>query len=133
MKKLFIFSITFLLVSNFALAQGCIIIRNISGLGQYNLTTNSYSTSSWQISITNRYFEAYRDYKGTTDLNTPPQNRNIITSYSMNIDVTRLLANGWSLDLGLPISANSRNSNLEHGAQIQLAIQQVLLALVIFN
>ena len=115
MKKFYIFSITLLLINNFVFAQGCIIIRNVSGLGQYNLTSNSYSTSSWQLSITNRYFEAYRDYKGTTDLRTPPPNQNIITSYSMNIAVTRLLPNGWSLDLGFPISANSRNTNLEHG------------------
>ena len=109
------FSITLLLINNWVIAQGCIIVRNISGLGQYNLTSNSYSTSNWQISINNRYFKAYRDYIGNEDQKTPPQNENIITSYSMNIAVTRLLPNGWSLDLGFPISANSRTTSLEHG------------------
>jgi hypothetical protein len=115
MKKLTILSFTFLLLSGPAISQGCIIVRNISGLGQYNLTSNSFSTSNWQVSINNRYFKAYRDYKGKVDQKTPPQNRNIIKSYSMDIGVTRLLPNGWSLNLSFPISSNSRNTDLEHG------------------
>ncbi len=115
MKKLTILSCTFLLFTSFAHSQGCIIVRNISGLGQYNLTSNSYSTSNWQISINNRYFKAYRDYKGKVDQKTAPQNQSIIKSYSMDIGVTRLLPKGWSLNVSFPISANSRNADLEHG------------------
>jgi len=115
MKKFIPSLFAALLFTNFAHAQGCIIVRNISGLGQYNLTSNSFSTSTWQISINNRYFKAYRDYKGKVDQKTPPQNQNIIKSYSMDIGVTRLLPNGWSLDLSFPVSANSRNTNSEHG------------------
>ena len=96
-------------------SQGCIIVRNISGLGQYNLTSNSFSTSNWQININNRYFKAYRDYKGKVDQKTPPQNQSIIKSYSMDIGVTRLLPKGWSLDLSFPISSNSRSTVFEHG------------------
>lgn len=70
--------------------------------------------STWQININNRYFKAYRDYKGKVDQKTAPQNQNIIKSYSMDIGVTRLLPNGWSLDLSFPVSANSRNTNSEH-------------------
>ena len=33
----------------------------------------------------------------------------------MDLAVTRLLPHGWSLDLGFPISANSRTTNSEHG------------------
>jgi hypothetical protein len=115
MKKFIITAVVFFGLVTFGRSQGCIIVRNVSGLGQYNLTSKSFSTSNWQIGINNRYFKAYRDYKGKTDLKTPPQNQNIIKSFSMDIDVTRLLANGWSLDLGFPISANSRNSDIEHG------------------
>lgn len=115
MKKLSIFSFTFLLFTSVAYSQGCIIVRNISGLGQYNVTSNSFSTSTWQININNRYFKAYRDYKGKVDQKTPPPNQNIIKSYSMDIGITRLLPNGWSLDLSFPISANSRSTDLEHG------------------
>ena len=115
MKKFILFPLIALLLANFAHAQGCVIVRNISGLGQYNLASNSFSTSTWQININNRYFKAYRDYKGKVDQKIPPQNQNIIKSYSLDIGVTRLLPNGWSLDLSFPVSSNSRNTNSEHG------------------
>jgi hypothetical protein len=115
MKKIIIISTALLFFANFAKSQGCIIVRNVSGLGQYNLTSNSFSSSSWQISINSRYFKAYRDYKGKVDLKTPPPNQNIIRSYSMDFAVTKLLPKGWSLDLGFPIEANSRTTNSEHG------------------
>lgn len=115
MKKFILSSAAIVLLINFAQSQGCIIVRNVSGLGQYNLTSKSFSTANWQISINNRYFKAYRDYKGKVDLKTPPPNQNVIKSFSMDLAVTRLLPHGWSLDLGFPISANSRTSNAEHG------------------
>ena len=114
MKNLMLF-LFLLLIAGSALPQGCIIVRNVSGLGQYNLTSKSFSTSEWQLSINNRYFRAYRDYKGNVDLKTLPPNQNVINSFSMDLDVTRLLPHGWSLDLGFPISANSRTSDAEHG------------------
>lgn len=113
--KTFIIFLCALSLSTFAHSQGCIIVRNVSGLGQYNLTSNSFSTSNWQISINNRYFKAYRDYIGKVDQHTPPPNQNVINSFSTDFEVTRLLVHGWSLELGFPISANSRTTDLEHG------------------
>lgn len=114
MKKL-IFCFVSLGITGYVLSQGCIIVRNVSGLGQYNLTSNSFSTSNWQISINNRYFKAYRDYIGKHDQHTPKQDQNDIYSFSTNFEIIRLLPKGWSLDLGFPISANKRNTDLEHG------------------
>ncbi len=113
--KTFIIFLCAVLISTFAHSQGCIIVRNVSGLGQYNLTSNSFSTSTWQLSIDTRYFKAYRDYRGKVDLKTPPANQNVIKSFSTDIEVTRLLPKGWSLELGFPISANSRTTDGEHG------------------
>lgn len=96
-------------------AQGCIAVRNISGFGQYNLTDNAFSTSDWQLNINNRYFKAYHDYKGSVDQKTPAQNENIIRSYTMDIGITRLLRKGWSVDLSVPVSSNSRSTTAEHG------------------
>ncbi|KAA9037261.1 hypothetical protein FW778_17695 [Ginsengibacter hankyongi] len=115
MKRVIIILNALLLVGHLAKSQGCIIVRNVSGLGQYNVTSKSFSMANWQVSINNRYFKAYRDYKGKVDLKTPPRNQNVIESFSMDLAVTRLLPHGWSLDLGFPISANSRTSNAEHG------------------
>lgn len=115
MKKYAILLSCLWLIIQSANSQGCIAIRNISGFGQYNLTDNAFSTSNWQLNINNRYFKAFRDYKETEDLHTAPANQNVIKSYSMDIGISRLLRNGWSFDLSLPILANSRTSTAEHG------------------
>ena len=116
MKKSIIISTALLFLVHFAKSQGCIIVRNVSGLGgQYNLVSKSFSSSNWQLSINNRYFKAYHDYKGKEDLKLPPENQNVIKSFSMDLTLTRFLSHGWSLDLGFPISANSRTTNSEHG------------------
>lgn len=115
MKKLIILFSAILLFDHFSFSQGCIAVRNISGFGQYNLTDNAFSVSDWQININNRYFKAYHDYKGSVNQKTPPQNENIIKSYSIDIGVSRLFRNGWSLDVSLPVSANSRATSAEHG------------------
>lgn len=118
MKKFLTLSFSLLLFELLAYSQGCIIVRNISGFGQYNLTDNAFSTSPWQINITNRYFKSFRDYKGTEEQNTIPDSQNIVRSYSMDISVSRLFLKGWSLNFSLPINSNSRSSELEHAGKI---------------
>ena len=115
MKKLTILSLTFLLVANFVFSQGCIAIRNISGFGQYNLTDNAFSTSDWQVNITSRYFKSFRDFSRKIDLKTPEQNESINRVFSTDVTITRLMRNGWSLNLSLPYTVNSRESSREHG------------------
>src|SRR5688572_27150281 len=115
MKKLTLVLLICLLYSINARPQGCVMVRNISGFGQYNLTDNGFSTSNWQMNINNRYFKAFRDFKGTQDQKTPKQNESIITSYLIEISLSRFLNNGWSLNFSLPVSANSREASLEHG------------------
>jgi hypothetical protein len=96
-------------------SQGCVVVRNISGFGQYNLTDNAFTVSDWQLNINNRYFKAYKDYKGTTDQKTPEQNESVVRSFSTDISIGRLLRNGWSLDLSVPFASNSRTTSIEHG------------------
>ncbi|HET6769588.1 MAG TPA: hypothetical protein VFH08_19410, partial [Chitinophagaceae bacterium] len=115
MKKLSLLLIVALFIINDARSQGCVVVRNISGFGQYNLTDNAFSTSDWQLNINNRYFKAFRDFKGTVDLNTPKQNEAVVKSYSMDISISRLMRDGWSLNLSVPFSANSRTASVEHG------------------
>lgn len=101
--------------TQFINAQGCIVIRNISGFGQYNLTDNAFTAADWQLNINNRYFKAFKDYKGTENQKTAKQNESIVQSFSTDISIGRLLRNGWSLDLSIPIASNSRTTTLEHG------------------
>ena len=115
MKTIIIIAAFTFLFANIAKSQGCIAVRNISGFGQYNLTDNAFTTSSWQININNRYFKAFRDFKGTQDQKTPALNENVTESYSMDITLSRFFNNGWSADFDLPVLANSRETSGEHG------------------
>lgn len=115
MKKLFLLTIAATLIVVAAKSQGCVVVRNISGFGQYNLTDNAFSTSDWQLNINNRYFKSFRDFKGTVDQKTPKQNEAVVKSFTTDISISRILRNGWSLDLSVPFAANSRTASLEHG------------------
>jgi len=104
-----------MLIAGVAKSQGCIVVRNISGFGQYNLADKSFSTASWQLNINNRYFRSFRDFKGVVDQKTAKQNEAVVKSFTTDISISRLLENGWSLSLSIPIAVNSRTSSGEHG------------------
>jgi hypothetical protein len=115
MKTLIIIAASTFVFSTLAKSQGCIAVRNISGFGQYNLTDNAFTSTDWQLNINNRYFKAFRDFKGTENQKTPEQNESITKSYSTDITISRFLNKGWSIDFSVPILANSRETSLEHG------------------
>ena len=115
MKKIFLLVVAAILIVEAAKSQGCVIVRNIAGFGQYNLTDNAFSTSEWELNINNRYFKAFRDFKGTVDQKTAKQNEAVVKSFTTDISMIRMLRNGWSLSLSIPISANSRTASIEHG------------------
>lgn len=118
MKNLLISTLFLLLLStltNKLTAQGCATIRNIIGVGQFQPNDNSISNSQWLLNVSNRYYKAFRDFRSTSDINTPLQNESINRNYSIDFAVTHLLPNGWSLSLALPILANSRETAGEHG------------------
>ncbi|MDQ6755654.1 MAG: hypothetical protein M3004_01850 [Bacteroidota bacterium] len=114
MRKIIILLLTSFVFTLNAQSQGCVLVHNISGLGPYNLTYNT-ATPEWQLNITNRYFKSVRNYIETIDQKTPKQNQPNIESFSTTISVNRNMKNGWSFNLGVPISSNSFTSSLEHG------------------
>ena len=115
MRKITILLLACLYLNHPVQSQGCIVVRNISGFGQYNLTDNAFTTSNWQLNINNRYLKSFRDFKEKVDQKTPAQNEAVVKSYTMDISISRLMNNGWSLDFSLPIAANSREASIEHG------------------
>jgi len=111
-------AILFLVFGSFCLraqSQGCVVVRNISGFGQYNLTDNAFTTHDWQLNINNRYFKAFRDFKGKVDLQTAKQNETVVKSYTMDISIAKMMRNGWSLNLSVPFASGSRTGSVEHG------------------
>lgn len=96
-------------------AQGCIMIRNISGFGQYNMTDNKFSNSRWQLNIVNRYFRSFREFKGTEDQRSPDAGINKV--FASDISLSRFLENGFSVNISVPVNANSRSTTTEHGGK----------------
>jgi len=115
MKKLLLLIIPVLVYNTDVISQGCIPVRSLNGFGQYNLTNNTFSTADWQLNLTNRYFQSSRDFKETVDQKTPKQNKTLNETYTLDFSLTRLLKNGWSVNMSIPINANARTTSFEHG------------------
>jgi hypothetical protein len=115
MKKVIFLTLLSLLSVIYSRSQGCIVVRGLSGFGQYNPVDRSYVVSDWLINVNNRYFSTSHVYVGTHDQHVPIDNQSVNHNFSTEIDVTRILNNGWSLGFSLPFAANSRTSAVEHG------------------
>lgn len=113
-KHIFILSVYAIISAN-SFGQGCIPIRNIAAHGQYSFIDGTISNAGWQMNITGRYFRSFRDFREKTDIKTPEQNQSVNNVYTAEFSVARMLANGWSLTLDVPITANARTSSFEHG------------------
>ena len=114
MKKVFIIGLSMLITSSTAIAQGCVIVRNISGFAHYNFNDKAFSMSEWIVDVNSRYFRSFRDFKGTEDQKTPEADRSINNVFTFDMTATRILKNGWSLSFNLPITANDRSTTIEH-------------------
>jgi hypothetical protein len=117
MKRSIIVSI--LLISGVACckSQGCVAMRNLPGFGQFSQLGYGQSTDKWFLDVDNRYFDAYKFLTGTTDITAKPQITGVtLYEYTLNFGLTRLLNNGWSISLDMPISSNSTFGELEHAS-----------------
>ncbi|MGI8581125.1 MAG: hypothetical protein ACR2KX_02965 [Chitinophagaceae bacterium] len=115
MKKKIFTVFAFLIISINANAQGCVIVRNISGFAHYNFNDHAFSTSNWLLDVNSRYFKSYKDFKGDQDQKTAVIDRSINRVFTLDMTATRLLNNGWSLSFNLPITSNDRSTTIEHG------------------
>jgi hypothetical protein len=115
MKKFFSLLLILAVFANKSYSQGCVMVRNINGFGQYNLLNNSFSNSVWQISVTSRYYKSSRNFWGTEDVTPAKENQLVNSVFSTEITATRLLQNGWSLELNVPYINGARTSATEHG------------------
>jgi hypothetical protein len=110
-KKFLVLSVI-MLPGCYAFTQGCVAIRNVAGVSPDLLFKNIDPNERFILNVTNRYFEASSTYiadKFITDT--------LVTNriYTLNISVFRLLENGWSVAVSMPVSANSRTNSRDHG------------------
>jgi len=111
MKKLILLSVILLITAS-AWTQGCVAIRNVAGISPDLLFKDIRPNDRWLLSVTNRYFEGADSYKADKFI-TDTLVRNKL--YTLNISALRILKNGWSLGVFVPISANSRRNYADHG------------------
>ncbi|HKB43054.1 MAG TPA: hypothetical protein VKC90_01645 [Chitinophagaceae bacterium] len=110
--RTFVLLFMFVLCTNIvARSQGCVAIRNVGGVSPDLLFENIKLGDKLIFNITNRYFEASKSYKGDKLFSDTLVINRI---YTMNISVIKLMKNGWSIGLNIPISANSRTNGADH-------------------
>jgi len=110
--RTFVLLFMFVLCTNIvARSQGCVAIRNVGGVSPDLLFENIKPGDKLIFNITNRYFEASKSYKGDKLFSDTLVINRI---YTMNISVIKLMKNGWSIGLNIPISANSRTNGADH-------------------
>jgi hypothetical protein len=110
MKKIILISFN-LLFTVYAWTQGCVAIRNVAGISPDLLFENIQPTDKLIFNVTNRYFEASSTFRGDKFITDTLVTNRI---YTLNISALRILNNGWSLGISIPISTNSRNNGGDH-------------------
>jgi hypothetical protein len=111
MKKVIILSLVSLIWSCSLYSQGCVTIRNLAGFGQFAQLGYGQSNDKWLLDVNNRYFQASQVYSLK---NPQPWDGLTIYEYTTNFQLSRMLENGWSVALDMPISYNSISSIIEH-------------------
>jgi hypothetical protein len=115
MKKILI-ALIVLIVSSKAHSQGCVVIRNIAGFGQFAQLGYDQSNKKWMISMSNRYYRSIQPFRDSDKipLNPAPDKRNVNHNNTFNLSMIRLLDDGWAIGVDMPISANSLTTRAEH-------------------
>lgn len=119
MKKIFTF-LTIFLISCKVFSQGCVAIRSTGGI--CTLTEHPDSTMTeggWLFNANTRYFKSFRHFKGDVEQKERLElgNEVINHQYALDLSVTRLINNRWSVMVDLPILSNARSSLYEHGGK----------------
>src|SRR5690606_13884134 len=96
-------------------AQGCVAIRSTGGMG--NTTVHPDSEGGWIFSANNRYFKSFRHFKGKDEQEERlEENTEVINyQYALDLVLTRVINNRWSVMIDVPVLANKRTSLYEHG------------------
>lgn len=97
-------------------AQGCVALR---GSGQSCMMTHPEEARSdkWIFNIGGRYFKSYKHFKGKDEQKERVEKGTEVINYQTAIDLalTRLLDDRWSIMIDVPLLINARSSLYEHG------------------
>ncbi|UZD21885.1 transporter [Algoriphagus halophytocola] len=119
MKKYtqFLFAIAALLLLEInANAQGCVAIRQFSGLGNAVGQGNILNKGEWNISANYRYFKSFRHFRGTHEEPNRIEDGTEVINYQHGLDINISYAFSERLYgiVSLPFQYNERSSLYEH-------------------
>lgn len=97
-------------------AQGCVAIRGTGGACML-AHADSSDHQQWVLTTSARYFKSFRHFSGTEENKERliQQTEVINHTVSLDINLTRILNDRWSIMVNLPIISNARSSLYEHG------------------
>lgn len=98
------------------LAQGCVAIRS-TGNACMLAHADSNQHKQWVLTTSTRYFKSFRHYSGSVENTDRLLNHTEVINHTavLDINLTRILNDRWSLMIDLPIISNARSSLYEHG------------------
>jgi hypothetical protein len=111
MKKLMIIPFS-LLLTEYGKTQGCVAIRNVNSTIPNIFITDAQPADKWILNATYHFFEASSTFIGEKFITDTLVTNRLNT---LNFSLYKILDNGWSLNLNVPISANSRRNSGDHG------------------
>ena len=100
-----------------SLGQGCVAIRQFSGIGNSVGQGNFQSQGDWNISTNYRYFKSFRHFRGTHEEPARVENGTEVINWShgLDINVSYAFTNRIYGLVSLPFVYNERSSLYEHG------------------
>lgn len=120
MRNILSISITVLIIilflNNTLIAQGCVAIRGSASTCMLSHPEHS-NKSGWQFSTSARYFKSFRHFSGTEENKDRLVQGTEVINHTTTVDLalTRIFNDRWSLTIDAPVLSNARSSLYEHG------------------
>ncbi len=117
MKSLIIIFIATFGISSCVGAQGCVAIRSVGGMCTMDHADST--AKKWLFNANNRYYNSFRHFVGDVEQKQRvDQGTQVINhAYTLDVAVTRIINNRWSVAVDVPIVSNTRSSLYEHGGK----------------
>ncbi|MBC6366296.1 hypothetical protein [Algoriphagus sp. AK58] len=100
-------------------SQGCVAIRQFSGIANAVGQLNVQSKGDWNLSTNYRYFKSFRHFRGTHEEPERVEQGTEVINWSHGVDfnVSYALTDRLYVLASLPFAYNERSSLYEHGRQ----------------
>jgi len=103
--------------SDYSYAQGCVAIRQFSGMGNAIGQGNILEKGEWNLSTNYRYFKSFRHFRGTHEEPERIANNTEVINWShgMDFNISYAFTERIYGIVSLPLAYNERSSLYEHG------------------